>query len=318
MTIGVTVRPSNVVDRIRARVRALFRPVSYRAQIVWMRLMWTARLCFLVTGIPVKKEFLVLRCMQDDLTSGWFSEFTTVLGALDHLGKWKEIYAGFEIDYADRGLYYDPSVGLNSWEYYFEAVRFGRPENARIRPVSPLLHEMFANRVEENHVSRRDCSHLIERHVRAKTHIRQKLDAFMQAHFQEAFVIGIHYRGTDKHEEAPRVPYDDVVAAVHAALERAGKVPCKLFLATDEQAFLDFMVGLFPGRLLFRPMFRSADGQPIDVVNEDSNYKKGEDAVMDCLLLSRCDYLIRTPSNLGLCAMFFNPGLPEMLLERRK
>ena len=71
----------------------------------------------------------------------------------------------------------------------------------------------------------------------------------------------------------------------------------------------------FPGQLLVRDMFRSRDGRPIDVVNTDNNYQKGLDAVIDCLLLSRTQFLIRTASNLSLCAAMFNSRVPDLLLN---
>jgi hypothetical protein len=64
-------------------------------------------------------------------------------------------------------------------------------------------------------------------------------------------------------------------------------------------------------------MHRSLDGRPIDVVQGD-NRAKGEDAVMDCLLLSRCQYLVRTASNLSLCSTLFSPDMPVMLLNRER
>jgi hypothetical protein len=89
-----------------------------------------------------------------------------------------------------------------------------------------------------------------------------------------------------------------------------------VFLATDEQACVDYMRDRFGDRLLYREMFRSRDGRPIDVVNDDPNFTKGADAVSDCVLLSRTSCLVRTASNLGLCAAFFNPSIPEVLLNR--
>ena len=78
------------------------------------------------------------------------------------------------------------------------------------------------------------------------------------------------------------------------------------------------MRDLHPGALLFRDMFRSSDGRPIDVVNEDRNHKKGVDAVIDCILLSRCQVLIRTSSNLSLCSTLFAPEMPVILLNRKR
>jgi hypothetical protein len=47
-----------------------------------------------------------------------------------------------------------------------------------------------------------------------------------------------------------------------------------------------------------------------------SNYKKGEGALIDCLLLSRCNTLIRTTSFLSAWASIFNPKLPIVLVNR--
>ena len=158
---------------------------------------------------------------------------------------------------------------------------------------------------------------LIDRYIRPRAHIRERVDSYVRTNFDSAFVIGIHYRGTDKFEDAPRVPYEQVRAAVLDAINAAAPARYKLFVATDEQAFLEYMLDLFPGRLLYLDMYRSVDSAPIDVVQGD-NHRKGEDAVMDCLLLSRCDHLVRTASNLSLCSTLFNPDIPVVLLNHER
>ena len=115
-------------------------------------------------------------------------------------------------------------------------------------------------------------------------------------------------------EDAPRLAYADVAEVIDSAL--SDQPPsCRIFLATDETAFVEFMSQRFGDRLTYRQMFRSSDGKPIDRVNSDGNYQKGVDAVVDCLLLSRTNYLIRTASNLSMFSTFFNPQMPERLLN---
>ena len=48
----------------------------------------------------------------------------------------------------------------------------------------------------------------------------------------------------------------------------------------------------------------------------ETPFQKGEDAVLDCLLLSRCQVLIRTASNLSQCSALINPDVPEIALNR--
>lgn len=271
------------------------------------------RYLLLAAGMPISKEYLVLRCAGGPAVSGLFSEFAAVLGALEHYEKWNRIYAGLHVDFSDRGLYYEPAHGANWWEYYFERIYLGGSENAVIKVISDRQHDLFAYRIDC--LSREHGFALIERHIRAKLHIREKVDAYVRANFREAYVIGVHYRGTDKFTEAPRVAYERVHAAVLDAINAARPARHKLFIATDEAAFLDYMLNLHPSGLLYRDIFRSIDGTPTHWRGE-SNHDKGEDAVLDFLLLSRCQILIRTASNLSQCSTLINPEVPEVMLSR--
>jgi hypothetical protein len=265
-------------------------------------------------GFASRKEFLVLHSAS--YAPGLFSAFATVLGLLEHYDKWQGRYAGVRIDFGNEGLYYDPSAGNNWWEYFFERIDIGSERSAPRTVIDTDEHFYFARRAERTMARARGFA-LIDRYIRPKQYIRAKAEAYVRANFDGAFVIGIQYRGTDKVEDAPRVPYETVHAAIVDVLNRAGATRFKLFVATDEQAFVDCMHVRFPGKVHCLEMVRSIDGRPIDRIQGD-NLKKGEDAIMDCLLLSRCDCLVRTASNLSLCATFFNPDLPVVLLNRER
>ncbi len=275
-----------------------------------------ARYALVVSGIPVRKEFLVLRCARGRDASGLFSEFAAVLGLLEHYERWRKIYAGLQVDFADQGLYYEPAFGPNWWEYFFEPLEVGSRADARVRVVGDEQHDFFAYRLPN--LSRQRGFDLIDRYIRAKPLIREKVDTCMRENARGAFVIGVHYRGTDKRADAPRVAYDEVRDAIGRIAQSVPDGRYRIFVATDEKPFLDYMLDLYPGRIFYREMFRSVDGRPIDVVNEDGNHRKGEDAVLDCLLLARCHHLIRTASNLSLCSILFNPSIQEISLNHEQ
>lgn len=304
----------NLASRARRKIRSLCGAALHHGKTVYAPVARTTRSLLMDAGVPLRKQFLVLPCMTGDETSGLFTEFLAAVGALSQHERWPGIYSGLRIDYQDQGLYYDPAVGLNWWEYYFQPIAIGASDHAVVMTIDPHQHDLLTYHAAA--MSRATAHDLISRHVRLQPHISRMLDAYVARHFDGAFVIGVHYRGTDKHEEAPPVPYEDVAAAIRDAAAGAGTEPVRVFVATDDQRFLDDMIERFPGRLLYRPMFRSKDGRPIDVTNEDTNYQKGEDAVVDCLLLSRTRFLIRTASNLSLCSAFFNPGVPDLPLNR--
>lgn len=262
-------------------------------------------------GLPITKEFLVLDCPDGDEASGLFSEVAAVVGCLAEITAHPALYAGMRVDFQDHGLYYDAATGPNWWEYFFEALECGAPAGAMLRAVSDWEHDWLAETVELE-MSRASAAALVRRHVRVKPRLLEQVDRYREAHAAGAFLIGVHYRGTDKWEGAPIVPYEAVAQAVIDAAPTAATA-WKLFLATDEQACLEFMQHRFPERVIARDIRRSSDGQPLHKAS-GNGYRKGEDALLDCVLLSRCARLVRTDSDLGLFATYFNPDVPVRLL----
>jgi hypothetical protein len=155
---------------------------------------------------------------------------------------------------------------------------------------------------------------LIRRHIRIKPHIHAKVDRFFADKLEGSYVIGIHYRATDKRYEVAPVPFEVMRAAIVRAMASIHADRLKLFLATDDQRFLDYLRSAFPDRLTYREIIRSLDDCPLDMM-AGSNYDKGEEALIDCMLLSRCNQLVRTASNLSLIAAMMAPEMPETFVS---
>jgi hypothetical protein len=272
----------------------------------------TARRFARRAGLPLPKQVIVMRGAP--YNPGLFAEFASVLGLLDHYEHWNDIYAGVSVDFGDRGLYFEPGAGRNWWAYYFLPIDTDRSGAHPSRDVGSEEQARFA-KVAERRMSRRRGYELITRHIGLQPAIRALVESFAREQFRDAYAIGVHYRGTDKWIEDPRVPFESVHAAINAAASRLGTRRYVIFVATDEQGFLDAMREAYPGRVRSCDAIRSRDGAPVHTAQGNA-YRKGRESVVDCLLLSRCDLLIRTPSNLGLCATFFNPDVPEVLLVR--
>jgi hypothetical protein len=299
--------------RVQRKVRNVFQTAIHHGKTRYAPVRRAGRRLLMHSGLPLQKEFLVLPCMTGADTSGLFTEFLAVVGALAQHERWSSIYAGLAVDYADQGLYYDAAHGDNWWQYYFEPIDVGRRAGARVVTIDPHQHDLLTYQAAA--MRRHDAHAVIARHIHLRPALEQAVQQYVDRNFGGVRTIGVHYRGTDKSEEAPRVPYDVVAQAVADAGAGHGHA-WRVYLATDEEACVDYMRERFGDRLLYRAIFRSRDGRPIDVVNSDRNFTKGADAVWDCVLLSRASCLIRTASNLGLCAAFFNPSIPEVLLNR--
>jgi len=158
---------------------------------------------------------------------------------------------------------------------------------------------------------------LFFQHVRVKRDVEAAVDTFCRAHLIGASTLGIHYRGTDKGEETALVGYEAAFSKIATVLMQRPGVT-NLFIASDEQEFIDRSAGHFPHLpvITFNDSIRSQDGRPIHLGQRaPGNYLMGRDALMNLLLLSRCGAVARTTSFLSAWSSIFTPGLLVFLLN---
>lgn len=299
------------VARARAFAARLIDRASWYSGGAAQRARIAARQAVASAGLPVGKEYLELQCARGNEASGLFSEYCAVLGCLDHYEQHRRLYSGLCVAFGEHGLYYDPSAGPNWWNYYFDAIALG--DASAPRRVVPLWqHDYFAETIEQT-MSRTRAAELIDRYIHVRQEVRGQADGFWRQYAGDQRVIGVHYRGTDKYEEAARVPYSEVAESVRQHLDDRTMI----FVATDEQGCLDHFRAEFPARVICRSIRRSSDGAPLHKT-PGHGVAGGVDALADCLILARCAGIVRTPSNLGLVASFMNPGVPVTLVEHRR
>lgn len=241
--------------------------------------------------------------------SGLFCVFHTVLGALDFYENSSDC-SGLIVDFADRGLYYDTQHGLNWWEYYFEPIRLC-PHDTQLSEFTDTTKANFAWHAHSK-MSRERGNELIQKYIHLKPHLQIKLNGFIEKYFIGNRVIGVHYRGTDKKEEAQTITYKEVVDLIDQETDFLNSA--KIFVATDDANFLVFMHKKFPGKIVSLDAIRSQDEKPVHCC-PGNEYQKGEEAVLDCLLLSQCTKLYKMVSNLSDASAKFNPFIPVINLN---
>lgn len=255
------------------------------------------------------KEYIILGCREN---SGMFSIFMDVLALLKCHEK--GYYSGIEVDFGTSGLYYDEEKGPNWWEYYCEKIQCGNGPKRYVIGDPPFSIPWQS----EFHTSRKEAFQLIEKYIHIKFDIKTIIDDFIYDNFEDKFVIGIHYRGTDKISEAPLVSYATVFFEILNAIVLNGPQKYKIFIATDEWAFIQYLKGHFGDWVCYNEdAIRSKNGTPVHLNLMNNRYKCGQDALIDCMLLSKTNYLIRMSSNLSLWSTFFNPELEVVELNKR-
>lgn len=267
---------------------------------------------------PVKPSieegsFLILNNPSD---SGMFAVFNSVLGALKIYEQGH--YAGLKID-LNSGRYLDPAYGPNWWEYFFEPIALGAEKD----PVHIFSYAEYMHlALEDCPKDRYQAYQLINQYIHLKPHIEEELNTYLERHFRGHFVIGVHYRGTDKSVEVPTVPYEKTFKALCQFIKKLPsrkKNQLMVYVATDDQHFLDYLIKQMPSRVLYNDFARSTNGIALHSYDGhfySSPYQMGKEALLDCLLLSCCQALIRPASSgFSWIATCFNPSMEVIALN---
>ena len=161
------------------------------------------------------------------------------------------------------------------------------------------------------------ATYLIDKYLAVKQDILSEVESFCHQHFANRRVLGVHYRGTDKTKESPVIPYDTVKRNIEHYLKLRPETD-SVFIATDDMNFIANTERASVGRpIIYRnDSLRSRDGNSIHESANTNKYEVNRDAIVNCLLLSRCDALLKTASILSGWSKLFNPKLPVVVLNQ--
>lgn len=234
-------------------------------------------------------------------------------------------------------LFYDEEYGENVWEYYFEPVAGMSYTELKRRMDDGDLDPSFVSRFDARDLMRRHHSdpervatfwasdvpeapaewmaakrrlgrEYVAKYVQVKPHVAEKVQGFVDKHFRGRFTFGAHVRGTDFAYAEPTPP-EAYFEAIERLVQRKGLRNYGVFLATDQQQFVDRFQREYGSSLVTYDSFRgSGDVAPfrLRAVNP---YRKGEDVLVDTLLLSRCDHVLKCAAAGGEYALWFGQDL---------
>ena len=232
---------------------------------------------------------------------GFFANFLLVIGLIK-LFEEKKI-KGFEIKFDSNHCYFDTEYGSNWWNYYFEPLSFGIKKNE----IS--FNQKYYNQIgnicnyAKMGISKIEANQIIKKYIKIKQEFLNDIDICPIPY------LGIHFRGTDKIDskfaEAEKISYYDMKKYIDKYRD-AYKIK-NIFVATDDQNFIDFMNHEYDS-IYYLDHFRSKDHNAVHNMNV-SPFEKGKQALVDMLILSKSNVLVRTSSNLSLVSIMFNPYL---------
>jgi hypothetical protein len=273
-----------------------------------------AIICLLLLPFIILAEEPVVSCTELEFGAGFFSVFQRFIAALDDYEKGE--VSGLEIDLGTTGLYYDAAKGPNWWGYYFEPLPIHVDSSSPKLDIKEKLDEYTMRGISEIPTDR--CHYLANKYLKVRQEFLQEANDFIKKNSKDTYLVGVQYRGTDKMVvEATYISEEMAALRIKEELSQM-KIPenFKIFVATDDQFFLDAMKKEFGNRVCYFEMERSRHKElPIHLYGRSSGYIRGKEALLDCLVLSKSDFLFRTSSNLSNSALIFNPSLPSFLLN---
>jgi hypothetical protein len=249
---------------------------------------------------------------------GFFAHLTWCLYALRYCE-----YRGLIPDLRLTGdSYRDHTCGPNWLRYYFDVnTPIASKELAkRVRYTKRISAAEDVEQVTDlikTSMTLDEGVRILNKYLSIKPPVDKIVADFWGAHGLTGQVLGVHFRGTDKSWEAPRVSWEHCRDVVRRCLQDHDLLQA-VFVASDEQKFVDFLkVSIRQIPVYSRDdHHRSIGGSAIHLDSEGRGYEKGEDALVNSLLLAKCSILIRTTSTLSAWASLFNPQNKVILLNK--
>ena len=157
---------------------------------------------------------------------------------------------------------------------------------------------------------------LLKKYLIIKPNILKEVDDFESKYFTNKTILGVHYRGTDKKSEANQISYKKVEKNIELYLT---KYPLTnyVFVSSDDNNFINYIEksAINCPIIYNNDSYRSSDDLPIHLAKNDL-YEINKDALINCLLLSRCTTLMKTASILSDWSKLFNPKIQIILLSK--
>lgn len=305
------------------------------------------------------KKILLIR--MNHSYAGFFSYVTFALNQLrwcETAGLHPVVYYGPRSGDGPNA-FHDPAHGDNTWDYFFEPVagiawrdlmtRLADPHDplgvSDVVELDPAFlwylhafdpdgiynypygcYKALPEACVETWYARQRASarRLLQRYVRPKAHIVDKVEAFWCDRLAGHDVLGVHMRGSDKGAADTSTRLSRIVQPEeyfpHIDRFLAGTPSPRIFLATDQAQFVARTRARYGALVVTRDVTRAdrfgAASNPFQM-RTGSGYAKGEEVLVDCLLLARSRRLLHCTSAVGEYAVYFNEGLESLNLNHQ-
>lgn len=240
--------------------------------------------------------------------------------------------------------FHDPNYGDNMWEQYFDAVSTYSPQRTKtatgrrhhqrdVRSLSSArmwelrnqtassvftsaygIYEQQAGRgydVKWLKGMRERAAGIIKRHIRVKPVIATKVNAFWRGHFADSdHVLGLHIQ----RPQPEATPIGLEVYAAHIDRWLMAHPDASIFVVCEDSSFVPLLTQVYGDKLVVREA-RLQTSRDTLLEDHGEHYRRGEEALIDMLLLSKSTFLLKGDADVAEFAVYFNPKLSDNSID---
>lgn len=224
-------------------------------------------------------------------------------------------------------------ININNITKYKATIGLNASEEFRIPRV---VGELMSDTIKFNHW-RKQTSEKFHKYIKLNKRLQLKLQTICKS-FDGHKVIGVHYRNPSHCAEQGKVYIKQYFDKIDAILRKDPE--CYIYLATDTDLgvaafnikykdkliinndaikttiddFIDWAYARGEGSTNFVGFIngKGYDSHAKIAANnkcQKTNTKMGDDVIIDCFALAKCDYLVHSQSNITLAVSYINPDL---------
>jgi hypothetical protein len=219
------------------------------------------------------------------------------------------------IEWGNETPYYDANIGSNVWEYYFKQVY---PP----KTITEIVGDYTELKLLKDNSFRNTMNYIYSNFFK----LNDRMQCILEPHltlFENKKILGVHVRRTDK-----------FLLGMFGTTDRSAPVDLMhfkyeidkiinnfdyIFLATDCTETCKFFKKEYGKKVIYNiDAFRGSDTLSVhNNYKEISGYKKGQDVLIDMILLSKCKYLLRSSSNVSITSLYVNKDLEYLNLNAK-
>ena len=275
--------------------------------------------------------------------AGFFAELHKVVQTIIHFEN--RGIARVYVDWTDEFFPYKNKAHENGWDLYFEPIPTshfsGKTEKITVDTTS-LHHELHDQNCTapwiayKKYLPYRQFVHaILNKYIKIKPPVTNYVNNFYETKMKNKICIGVHARMAKVHAwlvPGKKLPtLEDYFAEVDTLITQYANQKVIIFIASDSH----HAVGQFKKRYGEKALHIDANRSNFDkdpcIMYTQGEFMKehpeiwhkkkhayngGLGTLIDCLLLSKCNYLIHTTSNLAFFACYFNPELESIYLPK--